>query len=178
MLALPLDDNTRRSKKPAFYLSTTITIRVEMTPLITQESHSDYQHTNIDSFQFNNNHDATTNPWICLPTTSKCSPIPLCLWTGRYEHRLCLWACLRSWCSPSFLAGCGTLFELGNATKPINHIVWIERKSDQPCMRRQYNSPPFELQNWAIRSQITCIHERQHLLPHWWPCQTREASQH
>jgi len=45
-------------------------------------------------------------------------------------------------------------------------------------MRRQYNSPPFELQNWAIWSQITCVHERQHLLPHWWPCQTREASQH
>jgi len=40
-----------------------------------------------------------------------------------------------------------TLFELGNATKPINHIVRIERKSGQPCMRRQYNSPPFELQN-------------------------------
>jgi len=71
-----------------------------------------------------------------------------------------------------------TLFELGNATKPINHIVRIERKSGQPCMRRQYNSPPFELQNWAIWSQITCVHEKQHLLPHWWPCQAQEASHH
>ena len=38
---------TRRLKKPASYLSTMITIRVEMTPLITQESHSDYQPTSI-----------------------------------------------------------------------------------------------------------------------------------
>ena len=43
---LPPDDITRRLKKPEFYLSTTITIRVEMTPLIT-ESRSDYQHTSI-----------------------------------------------------------------------------------------------------------------------------------
>ena len=49
VLALPPDDITRRLKKPAFYLSTTITIWVEMTPLITQESHCDYQHTSIDS---------------------------------------------------------------------------------------------------------------------------------
>ena len=46
VLALPPDDITRRLKKPEFYLSATITIRVEMT-LITQESHSDYQHTSI-----------------------------------------------------------------------------------------------------------------------------------
>jgi len=47
VLALPPDDITRRLKKPALYLWTTITIRVKMTPLITQESHSDYQHTSI-----------------------------------------------------------------------------------------------------------------------------------
>jgi len=46
VLALPPDDITRRLKKPELYLSTTITIRVEMTPLIT-ESRSDYQHTSI-----------------------------------------------------------------------------------------------------------------------------------
>jgi len=43
VLALPPDDITRR----LIYLSTIITIRVEMTPLITQESHSDYQPTSI-----------------------------------------------------------------------------------------------------------------------------------
>ena len=47
VLALPPDDITRRLKKPEFYLSTTITIRIEMTSLITHESHSDYQHTSI-----------------------------------------------------------------------------------------------------------------------------------
>ena len=47
VLTLPPDDITRRLKKSEFYLWTTIMIRVEMTPLITQESHSDYQHTNI-----------------------------------------------------------------------------------------------------------------------------------
>ena len=46
VLAVPPDDITRRLKKPEFYLSTTITIRVEMTPLITK-SRSDYHHTSI-----------------------------------------------------------------------------------------------------------------------------------
>ena len=46
VLALPPDNIIRRLSKPEFYLWTTITIRVEMTPLIT-ESRSDYQHTGI-----------------------------------------------------------------------------------------------------------------------------------
>ena len=48
-------------------------------------------HNYFDSFQFNNHHDPTTNPWLCPPTISKkivivdftgcvCSPIPPCLW--------------------------------------------------------------------------------------------------
>jgi len=47
VLTLPPDDITRRLKRSEFYLWTTITIRVEMTSLITHESHSDYQHTSI-----------------------------------------------------------------------------------------------------------------------------------
>jgi len=62
---------TRQLSKPEFHLWITITIRVEMTPLMT-ESRSDYQHTrNFDSFQLNNHHNLTTNPWLCPPTTSK-----------------------------------------------------------------------------------------------------------
>ena len=52
---------TRRLKKPASYLSTMITIRVEMTPLITQESHSDYQPTSILTHA---NSATTTIPWL------------------------------------------------------------------------------------------------------------------
>ena len=60
VLVLPPDDITRRLKKPEFYLSTTITIRVEMTSLITHESHSDYQHTSILT---HSNSTTTTIRW-------------------------------------------------------------------------------------------------------------------
>jgi len=93
VLVLPPDDITRRLKKPEFYLSTTITIRVEMTSLITHESHSDYQHTSILT---HSNSTTTTirmkKPWLCPPTITKkkivivdftgcvCSPILPYLW--------------------------------------------------------------------------------------------------
>jgi len=63
VVVLPPDDITRWLKKPEFYLSTTITIRVEMTPLITQESHSDYQHTSI----LTHSNSTTTTIWQQTP---------------------------------------------------------------------------------------------------------------
>jgi len=68
VLALPPDDITRWLKKPEFDLSTMITMRVEMTPLITQESHSGYEHTSIST---HSNSTTTTIPWLCPPTSSK-----------------------------------------------------------------------------------------------------------
>jgi len=91
VLALLPDDITRRLKKPAFNLGTTITIRIETTPLITQESHSDYQHTSI----LTHSNSTTTIPWLCPPTTSKiviagcvCSPVPPCLWKFLQSQRV------------------------------------------------------------------------------------------
>ena len=59
---------TRQLSTPEFHLWTTIMIRVEMAPLMT-ESRSDYQHTSI--LTHSNNHNLTTYPWLCPPTTSK-----------------------------------------------------------------------------------------------------------
>jgi len=62
------------------------------TPLITQESHSDYQHPSILT---HSNSTTTTIPWLCPPTTSKiviagcvCSPIPPCLWKCESSFRI------------------------------------------------------------------------------------------
>ena len=81
---------TRQLSKPEFHLWITITIRVEMAPLMT-ESRSDYQHTRI----LTHSHSTTTTIWEQTPdfvlqkpqkigivnfTGWVCSPMPPCLW--------------------------------------------------------------------------------------------------
>ena len=87
---------TRRLKKPASYLSTMITIRVEMTPLITQESHSDYQPTSI----LTHANSATTLTVLQRPgkiaivdfTGCACSPIPPWLWEFLQNETISPWS--------------------------------------------------------------------------------------
>jgi len=81
---------SRQLSKPKFHLWTTITIRVEMAPLMT-EPRSDYQHTSI----LTHSNSTTTTIWQHTPdfvlqqpqkivivnfTGWVCSPIPPCLW--------------------------------------------------------------------------------------------------